>query len=89
LVLPVGGIREKVLAARRYGIHTVVLPHANEVDLTELTADVRADMKFFPVRTLEEALAVSIPDVQESTAASTPPPPELADTTGAAAQPRT
>ena len=63
LVLPVGGIREKVLAARRYGIKTVILPHINEVDLDELPADVRTEMTFHPVRTLEEALAVSIPDV--------------------------
>src|SRR5687768_14417073 len=51
LVLPVGGIREKALAARRYGIKTVILPQGNIQDLTELTADVHADMKFFPVRT--------------------------------------
>ena len=63
LVLPVGGIRSKVLAARRYGIRTVILPHANEVDLAELPPDVRQEMTFVPVRTLEEALAVSIPDV--------------------------
>jgi ATP-dependent Lon protease len=63
LVLPVGGIREKVLAARRHGINTVILPHANEVDLAELPADVRKAMTFVPVRTLEEALAISMPDV--------------------------
>ncbi|MEO6213613.1 MAG: endopeptidase La, partial [Vicinamibacterales bacterium] len=63
LVLPVGGIREKVLAARRYGIKTVIIPHINEADLDELPAEVRKEMTFFPVRTLEEALAISIPDV--------------------------
>src|SRR4051812_44294004 len=41
LVLPVGGIREKVLAARRHGIKTVILPQLNETDLAELPADVR------------------------------------------------
>jgi len=66
LVLPVGGIREKVLAARRHGITTVILPHANEVDLAELSADVRKEMTFIPVRTLEEALAISMPDVAEA-----------------------
>jgi ATP-dependent Lon protease len=67
LVLPVGGIREKVLAARRYGIKTVILPQMNEVDLDELPAEVRKEMTFHPVRTLEEALAVSIPDVAPAT----------------------
>jgi ATP-dependent Lon protease len=61
LVLPVGGIREKTLAARRQGIRTVILPALNEADLAELPPDVRKDMTFRPVATLEEALAVSIP----------------------------
>src|SRR5215203_4230969 len=67
LVLPVGGIREKVLAARRYGIRTVIIPHMNEVDLDELSPEVRKEMTFHPVRTLEEALAVSLPDVASAT----------------------
>jgi ATP-dependent Lon protease len=61
LVLPVGGIREKTLAARRQGIRTVILPALNEADLAELPPDVRQDMTFRPVATLEEALSISIP----------------------------
>jgi ATP-dependent Lon protease len=61
LVLPVGGIREKTLAARRQGIRTIILPAMNEPDLSELPEDVRKDMTFRPVATLEEALAISIP----------------------------
>ena len=61
LVLPVGGIREKALAARRQGIRTVILPELNEPDLAELPAEVRHDMTFKPVATLEEALAISLP----------------------------
>ena len=61
LVLPVGGIREKSLAARRQGIRTVILPELNEPDLAELPAEVRNDMTFVPVQTLEQALSVSIP----------------------------
>jgi ATP-dependent Lon protease len=63
LVLPVGGIREKALAARRYGIKTFILPEMNEQDLTELPADVRRDMTFVPVRTLEEVLKIALPGV--------------------------
>ena len=72
LVLPVGGIREKALAARRYGVKTMILPQMNEVDLAELPEDVRKEMKFIPVRTLEEALAVSLPAVVEDVPESVP-----------------
>jgi ATP-dependent Lon protease len=61
LVLPVGGIREKSLAARRQGIKTVILPKLNEPDLAELPPEVREEMAFKPVATLEEALAISLP----------------------------
>ena len=61
LVLPVGGIREKALAARRSGIKTFVLPQLNEQDLKELPAEVRQEMKFVPVETLEEVLRTALP----------------------------
>jgi ATP-dependent Lon protease len=61
LVLPVGGIREKALAARRHGIKVFVLPKRNETDLAELPAEVKSDMKFVPVETLDEALKVALP----------------------------
>jgi ATP-dependent Lon protease len=66
LVLPVGGIREKALAARRYGIRTFILPAMNEQDLSELPAEVRNDMTFVPARTLEDVLKVALPGVQVS-----------------------
>ena len=61
LVLPVGGIREKTLAARRLGIRTIILPAMNEIDLSELPEDARKDMTFHPVQTLDDALAVAFP----------------------------
>jgi ATP-dependent Lon protease len=61
LVLPVGGIREKALAARRYGIKTFVLPSLNQADLAELPAEVRNDMQFVPASTLEDVLNVALP----------------------------
>jgi len=63
LVLPVGGIREKALAARRHGIKEFILPARNEADLAELPPEVHASMRFFPVRTLEEVLKVALPQV--------------------------
>jgi ATP-dependent Lon protease len=61
LVLPVGGIREKALAARRHGITTFILPARNTHDLAELPTEVRDTLTFVPVETLEQALAVSLP----------------------------
>jgi len=61
LVLPVGGIREKALAARRHGIKTFILPKRNEADLAELPAEVKNEMTFVPVETLEQVLKVALP----------------------------
>jgi ATP-dependent Lon protease len=60
LVLPVGGIREKALAARRHGIHTFILPARNTVDLEELPADLKDSMNFVPVETLDEVLKAAL-----------------------------
>jgi ATP-dependent Lon protease len=61
LVLPVGGIREKALAARRFGMKTFVLPAENRYDLDDLPAELREEMTFVPVATLEEVLKVALP----------------------------
>ncbi len=55
-VLPVGGIKEKVLAARRAGIHTVILPRRNESDLEDIPPEVRAEMETLFVDTVDEVL---------------------------------
>ena len=60
LVLPVGGIREKALAARRFGVRTVILPALNEPDLSELPEEIRRDMTFVPVETLEQVIKVAL-----------------------------
>jgi ATP-dependent Lon protease len=59
LVLPVGGIREKALAARRFGIKTFILPALNAPDIAELPAEVREGMRFVPVETLEQVTEVA------------------------------
>jgi ATP-dependent Lon protease len=56
-VLPVGGIKEKVLAAHRAGIRTVILPRQNERDLEDVPAELRREMEFVLVDTAEEVLA--------------------------------
>jgi ATP-dependent Lon protease len=72
LVLPIGGIREKALAAKRQGIHTVILPKGNEQDLAELPEEVRKEMTFVPVETLQDVLAVALPDVSAEPSATAP-----------------
>jgi ATP-dependent Lon protease len=65
LVLPVGGIKEKVLAAHRAGLRRVILPVQNEKDLTELPEGVRAEMEFVFADTIERAVAAAIPALAE------------------------
>ena len=55
-VLPVGGIREKVLAAHRAGIRKVLLPKENEPDIQEIPEAVRDEMEFVLLRTVNDAL---------------------------------
>ncbi|MFN2151498.1 MAG: endopeptidase La [Anaerolineales bacterium] len=59
-VMPVGGIKEKVLAAHRLGLKTVILPSRNEADLEDLPDDVRQAMHFVFVDTVEEALEAAL-----------------------------
>jgi ATP-dependent Lon protease len=56
LVLPVGGIKEKVLAAHRAGIKRIILPKANMKDLKDVPVEVRDDLTFIPVERIEEVL---------------------------------
>ncbi|MDQ2842851.1 MAG: endopeptidase La [Acidobacteriota bacterium] len=69
LVLPIGGVKEKVLAARRSGIHRVILPMGNKKDLRDLPAHVRQEMQFHFVERVEEVLALVIPNIQVKTLA--------------------
>jgi ATP-dependent Lon protease len=61
-VLPVGGIREKLLAAHRAGLKTVILPKRNEVDLDELTPEVREEMHFILVENIDDVLKAALPE---------------------------
>ena len=63
LVLPVGGVREKVLAAHRTGFRHVILPRDNEAELDKLPAPVRDEMEITLVDRLEDVLRIAIPDL--------------------------
>ncbi|MCD8351338.1 MAG: endopeptidase La [Planctomycetaceae bacterium] len=60
-VLPVGGIKEKVLAARRAGIKDIIIPAGNIHDLDELQPEVRRDIEFHPIDKIEDMLPVAFP----------------------------
>ncbi len=64
LVLPIGGVKEKVLAARRAGIKRVILPQGNKKDLRELPDHVRQEIQFHFVERVEEVLSLIIPGLQ-------------------------
>lgn len=65
LVLPVGGIKEKVLAARRAGLRRVILPHENAKDLRDLPDPVRAEMEFILAKRIEDVLQAAIPELAD------------------------
>jgi ATP-dependent Lon protease len=60
-VLPVGGIKEKVLAAHRAGIKQIILPKWNEKDLEEVPKKVRKAIRFHLVETMDEVLKIALP----------------------------
>jgi ATP-dependent Lon protease len=59
-VLPVGGVKEKVLAAHRAGISCVILPQGNRQDLEDLPAKTRRQLRFVLVETMDEVLAAAL-----------------------------
>jgi ATP-dependent Lon protease len=65
-VLPVGGIKDKVLAAHRAGIKEVILPAQNAKDLEDIPANVKEDLQFHLVERMEEVLAIAFGKGQEA-----------------------
>jgi len=59
-VLPIGGLKEKVLGAHRAGIKTIILPKANEADIEDVPEEVRNVLSFHPVETLREVLEIAL-----------------------------
>jgi len=59
-VLPIGGLKEKALAAHRAGLTTIVIPKDNERDIDEVQDTVREKLTFVPVSTLDEVLNVAL-----------------------------
>jgi ATP-dependent Lon protease len=73
LVLPVGGVKEKVLAAHRAGLKTVILPKRNQVDLDDLPQDVRDSMRFVFAERVEQVWDAALAPARKRRAPSVPP----------------
>jgi ATP-dependent Lon protease len=71
-VLPIGGIREKVLAAQRYGLKRIVMPRDNEPDLEELPEEARNELEFIPADTVEDVFEVAFSEPGRSFRQATP-----------------
>ena len=65
LVLPIGGVKEKVLAARRAGMKRVILPKGNQKDVRDIPEPAKSEMEFIFVERIEEVLEQAIPDVSQ------------------------
>jgi ATP-dependent Lon protease len=59
-VLAIGGLKEKLLAAHRGGIKTVVIPEENVRDLKEIPENIKADLEIVPVKWIDEVLAIAL-----------------------------
>ncbi|TMF46820.1 MAG: endopeptidase La [Chloroflexi bacterium] len=83
-VLPIGGVKEKVLGAHRAGIRRVLLPAHNEADLDDIPADLRKEMQLVLVESIDQVLREALaPAVGKGAAASRPAAPALAKSNGA------
>jgi ATP-dependent Lon protease len=64
-VLPIGGLKEKLLAARRGGIKTVIIPKENERDLKEVPDNIKEHLEICPVKWIDEVLALALESMPE------------------------
>jgi ATP-dependent Lon protease len=65
-VLPIGGLKEKLLAAKRGGIETVIIPHENERDLQEVPDNIKENVVIRPVKWIDEVLSIALERLPES-----------------------
>jgi ATP-dependent Lon protease len=82
LVLPVGGIKEKVLAAHRAGIKRIILPERNKKDLVDVPEQAKNEMEFIFAHSMDDVLRAALEEDPFVKAEKAPPPPEQPQQTG-------
>ena len=87
-VLPIGGLKEKLLAAHRGGIKTVLIPHENERDLVEIPDNIKDSLDIRPVRWIDEVLEVALTHMPEPLESSAQAKPDTALVKGNKGKPR-
>ena len=65
-VLPIGGLKEKLLAAHRGGIKTVIIPQENERDLVEIPKNIKQNLEIKPVRWIDQVLEIALTQMPEA-----------------------
>ena len=73
-VLPIGGVKEKLLAAHRFGIDTIIVPKDNEKDLVEVPEEVRDSLNINLVESIDEVLSIALEDSVPTAATDEAPP---------------
>jgi ATP-dependent Lon protease len=86
-VLPIGGLKEKVLAAHRTGLHTVIIPAENQKDLEEIPVEIRAKLIFAPVDRIAQVLVLALEPEARPEVAAAAPGPEVEEETAAGIEP--
>ncbi|MFZ5824273.1 MAG: endopeptidase La [Bacillota bacterium] len=79
-VLPIGGVKEKVLAAHRAGITEIILPKENEKDLEDIPGNIRKKLDVHLVEHMDEVLRIALADAKEGDESILPPPETMVDT---------
>jgi len=75
-VLPIGGLKEKLLAAHRGGITTIIIPEENEKDLIEIPKNIKSKLEIIPVRWFDQVLEVALTQQPEPLSGSTAKSPQ-------------
>ena len=87
-VLPIGGLKEKLLAAHRGGIGTVLIPADNEKDLAEIPKNIKDKLKIVPVKWIDEVFELALQHMPQPKTEGVPPRPAEADKPKPASKPK-
>jgi ATP-dependent Lon protease len=86
-VLPVGGIKEKILAAHRAGIKRIIMPERNQKDMVDVPDQAKNEMEFFFVKRMDELLPLALTEMPEKFGQVTPTTPPVIVTPPSTSQP--